>query len=180
MPYPLSLEQVKITHPFSKKKNNNNKIKEKKPFQKINGHSCIRFPNQGHSTLPHSGEYKSHQRWSKKFKLFTTTLHQVNSKLVSSKFQQDQEQSKDKELTVEINTNSLRNTFSYPCRKIKMQVKHHLGFTFACGKISQTHPQKSHLECLLPGLHKTEIIVTGSEVQDFLSSLIGQKPVDPL
>ena len=31
--------------PLFQKKNNNNKIKEKKPFQKINGHSCIRFPN---------------------------------------------------------------------------------------------------------------------------------------
>ena len=51
--------------------------------------------------------------------MFTTKLHQVNSKLVSSKFQQDQEQSKDKELTTEINTNLSKEYFLIFAGKLK-------------------------------------------------------------
>ena len=85
--------------------------------------------------MPHLGKCKSHQKWPDKFKLFTIRLHQVNSELVSSEFQQDQKQCKDKKLTTEINTN-FSNTFSCICRKIKIKVEHHLDFGSTCGKIS--------------------------------------------
>ena len=78
MPYPLFPEQVKITHSFSKKK-------ETFFFSKNEGLSCIKLSNQGHLAMPHSSKCKSYQKWIDKFKLFTTRLHQVNSKLVSSK-----------------------------------------------------------------------------------------------
>ena len=48
----------------------------------------------------------------------------MNSKLVSSKFQQDQKQSKDKELGAEINTNCLRSTF------LSLQARTELGSKF--------------------------------------------------
>ena len=61
------------------------KKKKRKILFENKGSSCIKFSNQGHLAMPHSGKYKSHQKWVDKFKLFTTRLHQVNSKLVSSK-----------------------------------------------------------------------------------------------
>ena len=80
-----------------------------------------RFSNQGHSDVPHSTKYKSHQKWLHKFKLFTTELYQVNSKLISSKFQQ--KQSKDKELREEVNTNYLRIFFFFWSLQEKLKYK---------------------------------------------------------
>ena len=59
----------------------------------------------------------------------------MNSKLISSKFQQ--KQSKDKELREEVNTNYLRIFFFFLvfAGKIEIQVKHYSDFRSACRKI---------------------------------------------